>query len=259
MMELIDTHSHIYDEAFDQDFPDMLARASDAGVVACVMPGIDIFCYDRMIATASAYPDFAYPCIGLHPTSVGESWEEELRFVRSHLGDRKFHAIGEIGLDGHWSREYMSLQIRVLEEQLQLAAEVHLPVIIHLRDATEEFAHVLSDMEGVQIRGTMHAFSGSYETYRELLRKGDFKFGIGGVATYRNAGVASALERMSLDDLVLETDCPWLTPVPHRGGRNEPSYVTYVAEKIAFIKNITMEQVAAATSANARKLFDLPV
>lgn len=256
-MELIDTHSHIYDEAFREDFAEVLGRARKAGVVACVMPGIDRSCFADLCAKADDLPGFAWPCIGLHPTSVGEDWQDELAFVRQHLADRPWRAVGEIGLDEYWSKDYVKQQMRVLEEQIVMAAEADLPVIIHLREATDDFLRVLEDLRGVSFRGTMHAWSGSYEMYRRLLTYADFRFGIGGVVTYKNAGVAVALEKMSLDDIVLETDCPWLTPVPFRGKRNEPSYVRLVAEKVARIKGLAPEAVAAATTLNARKLFNL--
>lgn len=255
---LIDTHCHLYDEAFRDDFEEVLARAREAGVGACVLPGIDRSCHEAMLAVADALPDFAFPCIGLHPTSVGGDWEAELDFVRQHLGDRRWYAVGEIGLDEYWSKGFVREQVRVLEEQIEMASRADLPVIIHLREATEDFLRVLEELRGLSFRGVMHAWSGSYELYRRLLAMADLKFGIGGVATYKNAGVAVALERMSLDDLVVETDCPWLTPVPYRGKRNEPSYVRLVAERIATIKQLPPEAVAAATTANARKLFNLP-
>ncbi len=256
-MELIDTHSHIYDEAFREDFADVLGRAREAGVVACVMPGIDRSCYDDLCAKADQLPGFAYPCIGLHPTSVGENWQEELDFVKQHLQDRPWRAVGEIGLDEYWSKDFVKEQMRVLEEQIVLAAEAGLPVIIHLREATDDFLRVLEDLRGVSFRGSMHAWSGSYEMYRRLLTYADFRFGIGGVVTYKNAGVAAALEKMSMQDIVLETDCPWLTPVPYRGRRNEPAYVRLIAEKVAQIKGLALEEVAATTTENARRLFNL--
>ena len=254
---LIDTHCHLYDEAFRPDFDAVLDRAREAGMEACVMPGIDRSCHEALLEMADALPGFAFPCIGLHPTSVAENWEEELDFVRMHLGDRRFYAIGEIGLDEYWSKDFVEQQIRVLEEQVVLASQADLPVIIHLREATDDFFRVLADLRGVPFRGVMHAFSGSYETYRRLLALGDFKFGIGGVVTYKNAGVAVAVEKMSLDDIVLETDCPWLTPVPFRGKRNEPSYVRLVAEKVAMIKGLPLQDVCATTTSNARALFNL--
>ena len=254
---IVDTHCHLYDEAFRPDFDDVLTRAREAGLEACVMPGIDRSCHESLVAMADALPGFAFPCIGLHPTSVSETWEEELAFVKEHIADRRWYAVGEIGLDEYWSKDFVKEQIRVLEEQIVLAAEAGLPVIIHLREATDDFFRVLEDLRGVDFRGVMHAFSGSYETYRRLLSYADFLFGIGGVVTYKNAGVALAVEKMSLDDIVTETDCPWLTPVPFRGKRNEPSYVRLVVEKIAQIKQLPYEDVAASTTRNARRLFNL--
>ncbi len=254
---IVDTHCHLYDEAFRPDFDDVLTRAREAGLEACVMPGIDRSCHESLVAMADALPGFAFPCIGLHPTSVSETWEEELAFVKEHFADRRWYAVGEIGLDKYWSKDFVKEQIRVLEEQIVLAAEAGLPVIIHLREATDDFFRVLEDLRGVDFRGVMHAYSGSYETYRRLLTYADFRFGIGGVVTYKNAGVALAVEKMSLDDIVTETDCPWLTPVPFRGKRNEPSYVRLVVEKIAQIKQLPYEDVAASTTRNARRLFNL--
>ena len=258
-MELIDTHSHIYDEAFDADFDEVVLRSRLSGVASLVMPGIDISCHGRMIRAADALEGYAYPCIGLHPTSVGENWREELSFVHEHIHDRRFLAIGEIGLDEYWSKEFVARQMEVFENQLQLAADEGLPVIIHLREATGDMFKVLEDMKGVMVKGTLHAFSGSYETYKRFMsyKDADLKFGIGGVVTYKNAGVAAALEKMSLSDVVLETDCPWLTPVPWRGKRNESSYVRIVAEKIAAIKGLDPEEVGRVTTANARELFAL--
>ena len=254
---LIDTHCHLYDPAFQPDFEAVLTRAREAGVGACVMPGIDRSCHEALLAVADALPGFAFPCIGLHPTSVGENWQEELDFVKTHLGDRRWYALGEIGLDEYWSKDYVKEQMRVLEEQVVLAAGAGLPVIIHLRDATDDFFRVLEDLRGVEFRGVMHAYSGSYETYRRLLAYADFKFGIGGVVTYKHAGIAAAMEKMSLQDVVLETDCPWLTPVPFRGKRNEPAHVRLVAEIVAQIKRLPLAEVASVTTATAQALFKL--
>ncbi len=257
MAEFIDTHSHIYDEAFDSDFEEAVSRARESGVSALILPGIDISNYGRMLSAADRLPGFAYPCIGLHPTSVNDSWREEYRFVEEHLEERRFYAVGEVGLDLHWSDKYRKEQIEVFENQIEMAARKDLPLIIHLRDAAGLMLKVLEDMKGVTMKGSFHAFSGSYETYRGYLKSGDFKFGIGGVATYKNAGVADTIAAMSLSDIILETDCPWLTPVPHRGERNESSYVRFVAGKVASIKGLTVEEVGAVTSANARSLFKI--
>jgi len=255
MMEFIDTHAHLYDDAFSDDILQVIQRMEEAGVVHCILPGIDISAYDAMILLSDSRPDLFSPCIGLHPTSVGEDWERELAFVKEHASERRFAAIGEIGIDKYWSTEYLGQQMRIFAEQLELAAELDLPVIIHLRNSTEEIFKVFSEVRGIPLKGVFHAFSGSYETYQRILRHGDFKIGIGGVSTYKNAGLAVTLEKVSIDDIVLETDSPWLTPVPFRGKRNESSYLIHIAANIAAIQGIPMETVATITTNNARKLF----
>lgn len=257
MIEFIDTHSHLYDEAFDSDREEVVTRAKEASVVSLILPGIDISSYESMIKCAEDLKDYAFPCIGLHPTSVGENWEEELNFVKGHLKERRFFAIGEIGMDEYWSKEFVPQQKRVFAEQIELAATCDLPIIIHSRDATEDIFRVLEETKGIPVKGTFHAFSGSYETYKRIMNYGDFKIGIGGVLTYKNAGIASVLEKVSISDIVLETDCPWLTPVPHRGKRNESSYIRLIAEMISQIKKLSLQDVAQITTASARSLFRL--
>ena len=251
---MIDTHSHIYDEAYDADFGEVVEQAKLAGVERIVMPGIDSACYDRMVACADALPDFAYPAIGLHPTEIGENWREELQFVFDHFDDRQWIAIGEIGMDLYWSKEYLEEQKEVFCAQLEFAFEKDLPVIIHAREATEEIFECIRKV-AKPLRGTFHAFTGSYETYRRIKAAGDFMVGIGGVVTFKNAHIATALERIPVEDILLETDAPYLTPVPHRGKRNESAYVRYVAEKIAAIKGMDFAELDQITTASAKKLF----
>ena len=256
-MEFTDTHSHIYDEAFDQDREEAMLRASEAGVTTLILPGISSAEHQRMLDFADLYPDVAHPCIGLHPTDVAENWQEEMAFVREHLDDRRFYAIGEIGLDYYWSRDFEREQREVFAEQLEIASVRGIPALIHSRNATDAIFEVLEEVKGLELKGIFHAFSGSYETYCRCLSYGDFKFGIGGVCTYKNAGVAGVIPRMSLQDIVLETDCPWLTPVPHRGERNESSYIPLIAAKVASLREISLEEVAEATTSTARKLFNI--
>lgn len=251
---MIDTHSHIYDEAYDADFEQVVERARAAGVEKIVMPGIDSTCHDRMVACADALPGFAYPAIGLHPTEIRENWREELQFVFDHFDDRPWVAIGEIGMDLYWSKEYLEEQKEVFCAQLEFAHEKDLPVIIHAREATEEIFECIRKV-AKPLRGTFHAFTGSYETYRRIKAAGDFMVGIGGVVTFKNAHIATALERIPVEDILLETDAPYLTPVPHRGKRNESAYVRYVAEKIAAIKGMDFAEVEQVTTASAKKLF----
>lgn len=258
-MRLIDTHLHLYDEAFDADREEVVERMRQAGVVKCIMPAIDKDSFGRQSSVSSAYRDFLWQAIGLHPTSVNENWEDELQFVRDELEKRRdnYVAIGEIGLDGYWSKDFMEEQKMVFKEQLLLAKEYSLPVIIHLREATEELFEVLDSPGAAPLKGVFHAFSGSAESYRRLKKYGDIKFGIGGVVTYKNAGVAVSLKSMPLEDLLLETDAPWLSPVPFRGKRNESSHLVEIAAKIAQIKEVAIEEVAETTSVNAERMFGI--
>jgi len=256
-MKFIDTHCHLYDEAFAEDLDEVVNRLQDSGVCACILPGIDNSSYDSMLSVADKLPELTYPCIGLHPTSVAENWQEELSFVKNHLDDRKFYAIGEIGMDEYWSKDFVKQQKTVFAEQIELAVKKHLPIIIHNRDAMADTMDVLSDFKNSDISGVFHAYSGSYETYCELLKLGDFKIGIGGVLTYKNAGIASILPKISLHDIILETDCPYLTPVPFRGKRNESSYIPFIAKKIEELTSVPLETIADTTTSNAKKLFKI--
>ena len=254
---MIDTHSHIYDEAFDEDFGSVLQRAKEAGVAKMVMPGIDSGCHDRMMQCARRLEGYAFPAIGLHPTSVDANWEDELQFVWDNYREGQFVAIGEIGLDEHWSTEFLEEQKRVFEDQLAFAWEHDLPVIIHSRDSTEDIFDCL-DRVGKPLRGVFHAFSGSYETYCRIRKHyGGFKIGVGGVVTYKNSHLAAFMDKVPLEDILLETDAPWLTPVPFRGKRNESGYIRYTAEKLAQLKDISFDEVDAVTTDNAEKMFGI--
>ena len=264
-LRYIDTHTHLYDEAFDGDIDAVMERIRNEGIEYCIFPAVDRESFNRQSSLAAKYRGYVYEAIGLHPTSVGANWKDELDFVKSELaarngsgmGGEKYVAVGEVGIDGYWSKEFIQEQKQVFKEQILLANEYDLPVIVHVRGAIEEVFEVLDEMKGVPFRGVFHAFSGSYETYERLKKYADIKIGIGGVVTYKNAGVAKVLERVPLEDIVLETDAPWLTPVPYRGKRNESTYVPVIAEKISQIKGCTIEEVAAVTTANAKRLFGL--
>ena len=257
MVRLIDTHTHLYDTSFTDDFDAIIARARECGVSGVILPAIDSACYKQMIECADTLQGFAYPATGLHPTSVKENWREELEFVMKTVNQRKFVAVGEIGIDGYWSKEYLKEQLSVFQEQIELAVKIDLPVIVHMRDSTEEIFRVLDSCSHLPLRGVFHAYSGSFETYRRLRMYGDFMFGIGGVVTYKNSRLSEVVNKMSLDSIVLETDSPWLTPAPYRGKRNEPSYVKIVAEKVAEIKKISPSEVAEITTLNAMRMFNL--
>lgn len=260
MMRFIDTHSHIYGPEFDDDFEAAVGRAREAGVRALVFPGIDSTYFGRLTERAASLRGYAYPGIGLHPTSVGENWEAELQFVRDRIDGGGYCAVGEIGLDGHWSTEFMPQQKTVFREQLLMALKRNLPVIIHARDATDALYEVLDSVKGKGgLRGTFHAFTGSIETYERLSRYGEFYFGIGGVITYKNSTLPETAAAIPLDRIVLETDSPYLTPVPHRGGRNESSYIPLIAARLAEAKKCTVEEIAERTTAAAERLFGIKV
>ena len=259
-MEFTDTHVHIYDEAFGADLIDVIRRTKEASIFKIIMPGIDSSVHDNMIMCAERFKGFAFPAIGLHPTSVKANWKDELDFVAKNIDSYPFVAVGEIGIDGYWSKEYLKEQKIVFKEQLLMASKRDLPVIIHQRDSLDEIFSVMDQIQdsGISnLRGVFHAYSGSFETYQRIKRYGDFKIGIGGVVTFKNAHIARTLEDIPLEDILLETDAPWLAPAPYRGQRNESSYIPIIAQKIAQIKGVVLEDVARITTSNACSLFNL--
>lgn len=253
-MEYIDTHSHLYDEAFAGEEDAAITRAKEAGVNQIIFPDIDSQSREAMFAFADRHPGVIFPCLGLHPTSVDANWQEELSRMESCM-DRKIWAIGEIGMDCYWSKEFLKEQQEVMRVQLEMASRHDLPVIIHSRESTELILNILKDYKHLNIRGVFHAFSGSIETFRELQKLGDWYVGIGGVLTYKKASIAETVKEIPLERILLETDSPYLTPVPFRGKRNESSYVPHIAAKLAELSSKGIEEVAQTTTENARKLF----
>jgi TatD DNase family protein len=261
---LIDTHSHIYDEAFDADRREVVERAKAEGVEHIVLPAIDGESNDRLFAMCREYGDYVVPLMGLHPTSVNDNprWREELAEVERLLenppqGIARFYGVGEIGLDLYWSRDWQAEQEEAFRVQLALALKHNLPIVVHTRDAWEEMAKIVEEYAGRGLRGVFHAFSADVAMYERLRRAGDFVFGIGGVVTFKKSVLAEVVGAMRLEDLVVETDAPYLTPVPHRGSRNESAYVRFVAEKIAELKGVAYELVAEQTSKNAKRVFNI--
>lgn len=266
-MQLIDTHSHLYAEEFDADRAEAILRARECGVERLLLPAIDSESHERMFALAKAYSDLCRPMMGLHPTSVNDNprWREELAMVERYFAQPpegiSFCAVGEIGLDYYWSQEFVAEQREAFIAQCRLAARLDLPVAIHTRAAWDDMCDILeaetaqAAARGESLRGVLHAFSEGADTYRRLKACGDWLFGIGGVVTFKKSVVAEAVTEMALEDIILETDCPYLTPVPYRGKRNESAYVRYVCEKVAEIKGVSADEVARITSANARRMF----
>lgn len=255
-MDFIDTHSHLYDEAFAEDEDLAVERAKETGVTKIIFPDIDSASRTEMFTMADRHPGVIFPTLGLHPTSVGADWEKELSALEDHMA-RKIWAIGEIGMDCYWSKEFIKEQQTVLKLQLELADKLALPVIIHSRDSTELIINVLKECRHLNLKGVFHAFSGSVETFRELRKLGDWYIGIGGVLTYKKASIAETVKEIPLDRILLETDSPYLTPVPYRGKRNESSYIPHIAAKLAEQTGKSIEEVAATTTKNARTLFGI--
>ncbi len=258
---IIDTHSHIYEPEFDADRAEAVARAGAAGVGLMLLPAIDRESDAGMFATHAAYPESTRVMMGLHPTSVNDNpqWRSDLERTRELLENPpagvRYCAVGEIGLDFYWSDGFQAEQVEAFERQLDWAAEFGLPVAIHTRAAWERMRECMKKRRGSGLRGVFHAYGEDAALYRELRGCGDFLFGIGGVVTFKKSAVAKAVREMSLDDIVLETDCPYLTPAPHRGKRNEPAYTTYICAKVAELKGVAPEEVAARTTANAKRMF----
>ena len=257
MPTFIDTHVHFYDEAFTSDADLAVGRALAAGVAKMIQADVDSRERDAMFALEDRHPGVLFSMLGLYPGSVDENWENEIARMEARLADRKIVAIGEIGLDYHWSAAFAAEQKRALKAQLELADRLSLPVNIHLRDATDDFFAVLDECRHLTLRGNMHAYAGSHETFLRLQRYGDWSIGVGGVVTFRNARLAEVVRQVPLDRILLETDAPYLTPVPHRGQRNESAYIPLVAAKVAEIKGISLEETAEATTRNAERLFGI--
>lgn len=253
-MNLIDTHSHIYTSEFDTDRPQMLERAEKEGVSKIFLPAIDSGSHGQMLRLEEENPGRCFSMMGIHPCSVKENFKEELQIARQFLEKRPFKAVGEIGLDFYWDKTFTDQQYAAFHEQIEWALAFELPIVIHSRNSTDECIEVVASHQQGKLRGVFHCFSGDVMQARKAVDLG-FYLGIGGVVTFKNSGLDKVVEQMGLEHLVLETDAPYLAPVPFRGKRNEPSYLKYVVEKISAIKNVSLEDVAAVTTANAEKLF----
>lgn len=256
---LIDTHSHIYVEEFDNDRDAVVERARAAGVGTLMFPAIDRQSYDRMFAAVERYgADYCRPMMGLHPTSVTAAWEADVEHVERYFQTppvTRFWGVGEIGLDFYWSQEFREEQIAAFRRQVELALRLELPIAVHTRAAWPQMLEIIAQYAGRGLRGIFHAFSENAETWRTLSQYGDFRCGIGGVVTYRKSTVAEAVREIPLEAIVLETDCPYLTPVPHRGERNESAYITYTRDCVAALKGVSADEVERVTTTAARTLF----
>jgi TatD DNase family protein len=252
---LVDTHTHFYDDWLLPDAEAAIQRALDAGVGKMIQADVDSHEREAMWEIGLRHPGVLFQMAGLYPGSVtADNWRDELDLVH---GITRVVAIGEIGLDYHEGREFEKEQKEVLRLQLELAAQRNLPVNIHLRDAWEDLLTIFKDCRHLNLRGNLHCFSGSYEVYEEANRYGDWSVGIGGVITFKNSKLAQTLERIPLHHILLETDAPYLAPVPHRGERNESSFLPLIAQKVAEVKGLTLEECERITTENAERLFNI--
>ena len=257
-MIFVDTHTHLYLEEFDSDRDNVVRNAIHNGVKYCFLPNIDSSSVDGMLALSDSFPDHCFPMMGLHPTSVKANYQEELAIAEKHLSSsgKRFYAIGEIGIDLYWSQEFESQQLSAFSFQLDLAVKYDLPVVIHTRNSFEEAVDIIEKKNVPAIHGIFHCFGGSLKQAEKVISLG-FKLGIGGIITYKNSGLQHMVSEIALEHLVLETDAPFLPPVPYRSQRNESAYIPVIAQKIAEIKKIQIEEVAKTTTDNALKLFNI--
>ncbi len=251
---MIDTHTHVYSEDFKTDIGEIMDRASAEGVKKFYLPGIDSRTHDAMLSLEAQYPGKCMSMMGLHPCSVAENYEDELRIVESWLARRAFAAVGEIGLDFYWSRSFETQQYNAFHRQVELALHYKVPVVIHSRDSLQESIGLIGEHQQGDLTGIFHCFSGDVIAGLKIIDAG-FYLGVGGVITFKNAGMAEVFAQLPLDRLVLETDAPYLTPAPFRGKRNEPAYLKYVVDKLALVKGVSHEEVVRITTENAEKIF----
>lgn len=255
---LIDTHSHLFLEEFSDDLPQVMQRAREAGVSHVFMPNIDSSTIDALLAVCSQYPGYCYPMVGLHPTSVNEMYEKELALVKERLSmPNNFVAIGEIGLDLYWDKTFLKEQLLVFEKQIEWALEYRLPIVIHSREAFDYIYKVMQPYKDTPLTGIFHSFTGTPDEAVRLLEFEGFMLGINGVVTFKKSTLPETLQQVPLERIVLETDSPYLTPVPNRGKRNESANVKYTFQKVAEIYRTELEKVAQVTSDNALKVFGI--
>jgi TatD DNase family protein len=253
-MKMIDTHTHIYLEEFRDDLEPMLARAAAAGVEEMYLPAIDSRTHEAMHELEKSHPNTCFAMMGLHPCSVKNDYISELNIVKEYLSARKYVAVGEIGLDYHWDKTFVEEQKNAFRQQIEWAIEYNIPISIHSRDATQAAIEIVGEYQGSGLSGVFHCFGGTVKEAEAIIDLG-FYLGIGGVLTYKNSGLAAVLREIPLEKIVLETDAPYLSPVPFRGKRNEPAYMKEVLVNLAHVYGMSDAEVDMVTSKNAKKLF----
>lgn len=255
-MKLIDTHSHIYAKEFTDDINDVVKRSQKAGIEKILLPNIDSESISAMHKLVTSFPGYCIPMMGLHPSSVKENYKEELAICKKWLETEKYCAIGEIGIDLYWDKTYIKEQQIAFETQINWALECNLPIVIHARESFNEIFEVLEKYQNSNLKGVFHSFTGNLQQAEKAIELG-FLLGINGIVTFKNSGLDKTVSQISLDKLLLETDAPYLAPVPKRGKRNESSFVLHTANKIADIFQVDLSEVAEKTGRNAEKLFKL--
>lgn len=253
---LIDTHSHIYSEEFNGEVDEVIRRSLENGVEKILLPNIDSSSIKRMLEVSDMYENICYPMMGLHPTSVNEDFEEELEVVEYWLNKRQFYGIGEVGIDLYWDDTFLEEQIYVLKRQIKYAERYNLALSIHIRDSFDVVYKVITDNSFNGMRGVFHSFIGTTNQAQMVLDLG-FKIGVGGIVTFKNSGISEMVSSLHPDDIVLETDAPYLAPTPLRGKRNESSYVIYVLDKVAELMHVSPQKIAEITGNNAKNIFGI--
>ena len=255
-MILTDTHTHLYYETDPEKLSDLMQRSLDNKVSRLFLPNVDSDSMALVFGLTEQYPEYCFPMLGLHPCDVKENFKEELDSISKEIARRKIYAIGEIGIDLHWDKTTLSIQQQAFRTQIGWAKHSGLPIVIHCREAFDEIFDILSELKDDKLRGIFHCFSGTLEQAEKVIQLG-FYLGIGGVLTYKNSGLDKVVQDISLDHLVLETDSPYLTPVPFRGKPNESSYLIYIAQKLADLKQVSLEEIAEVTTYNSRVVFGI--
>ena len=256
-MRLIDTHCHLYSEQFDTDREQVIANAKRMGVDRILLPNVDLQTVAGMHELVANHPGVCYPMMGLHPCDVKPDYETEIAQLFSFFDTHTYCAVGEIGIDLYWDKTTQDIQEKAFLMQVEFALSKSLPIAIHSRNATHRIIEMLKPYKSKGLTGVFHCFSESLQLAEEILKLGGFKLGIGGVLTYKNAGLPEVMQQIDLQHIILETDSPYLPPVPHRGKRNEPAYTRLVAEKLADVKGVSLRDIADITTANAEQLFGL--
>lgn len=255
-MDLTDTHTHLYYETDPEKLAELMQRCFDNQLSRLFLPNVDSASIPQVFNLANLYPENCFPMLGLHPCDVKANFEDELTLIRNAKNQAKIYAIGEIGIDLYWDKTTLPFQQNAFRQQIAWAKELNLPIVIHCREAFDEIFEILTELKDDKLRGIFHCFTGTAEQADKVIAL-NFYLGIGGVLTYKNSGLDKAIAKVSLDHMVLETDSPYLTPVPFRGKPNESSYLVYVAQKLADLKQVPIEEVARVTTLNSKTIFGI--